>query len=180
MKGIKMEGSVISAWIGGVFSLLCALASAIFLRMSSRYSLFNVAVTQNRMHYIEQVRNLAIEFCVEVENIKRAQEKDCKEEHLAKLYKLVCSFRFYFPNVTEYADWDGKIVESVETIYRELSKENIGNLNDVLDAFSKRMQSLLAVEWKGMVKEAWKGKKLSRQENQRMLKKQLTKEEQRK
>lgn len=150
MIGTILTSSVIAAIVGAIVGI-----------WKSRRDAFIKTVTTVRKDYIKEFRKLAADF---VHTAFLLKGNPYSYKHKQRLYKIGVDIKLRL-NPIEYSQmWDGYIVSEVDKIVKWSNRQDGDiQIDTHIVRFIALSQSLLALEWTGMMTEG-RGGNLSRRE----------------
>lgn len=134
---LKLEATLITGIIAACVS---AMKISSTIKQSSKNTFINT-ITIARKEYMAELRKAVEEFCV-------AAERNDNDKLKALSYQLKLLMN---PADKDNEHWDKKAVKMIDKIVQAENKA------EDIDKFVALMQSWLALEWRGMKKEAKKG-----------------------
>jgi hypothetical protein len=138
----------IATLVSAILAFIAAIANIIVTVKNARKRDFIGVVTKVRHEYIQKLRKLVAEFCA----LATAQQPLDEVKYHLKLMMNPAG-----PPAV-YEKWDGKAVELINKID--------GSNQTGIDDLIKLMQSWLALEWEGMMREAKKGTLTEEEKNE--------------
>ncbi len=151
-----METKDVLTLMGIIFSFLVGAAGLIISLRNSRKTTFINSITSSRIKYIQDIRNSISEYCGLFYRYKLLYDSDPKLSNekldiLKSLDKL--KYQIILCLNPEDKIWDDKIIGLIETIRRDIGKDQEQNIQKLITL----TQYLLKLEWEGAKLESKKG-----------------------